>query len=104
MSEQPLLHIKRIRNAVNSVWFKIPIQLFIQLSGRMPAFFIIIQVLSSFPKSEHFVSLYQTERGSGKRRTITLLNNRNLKFLCGSIKCLSLPMHIRGPSPNGRYA
>jgi len=64
--------------------------------------FMITQVLSSFLKSEDFVFLYQIERRDGKRRKIKFLINQNLKFLCGNIKCLSLPMHIRGPSPNGR--
>jgi hypothetical protein len=34
---------------------------------------------------------------------ILILSDWNLKFLCGAIKCLSLPMHIRGLSPNGIY-
>jgi len=69
----------------------------------MAACFMITQVLSSFLKSEDFVSLYQTERRGGKRMTIKILNVRNIKFLCGGINCLSLPMHILGPSPNGMY-
>ena len=87
--------------------FKVTIQLLIQFSRPMPACSAIAQVLSSFLKSENFVSLYQTGRRGGKeenkRRTIKGLSNRNLKFLCGCIKCLSLPMHIPGPSPNGIY-
>ena len=69
----------------------------------MPASFIFNQVLSSFLNLEECVTLYQTERRSGKRRTIKILSNRKLKLLCGELNCLSLPMHIRGPSPNGRY-
>jgi hypothetical protein len=34
---------------------------------------------------------------------ILILSDWKLKFLCGAIKYLSLPMHIRGPSPNGIY-
>ena len=38
-----------------------------------------------------------------KRRIILILSDRHLKFLRGASKGVSLPMHIRGPSPNGIY-
>ena len=69
----------------------------------MPVWFMITQVLSSFLIRNLREGVSSTKLEGRQRRTIKILSNRNLKFLCGNKKRLSLPMHIRGPSPNGRY-
>ena len=83
--------------------FRITIQFFMQFSRPMPAFIMITEVLLSFLKLENCLTNYQNKRLHGKERINLILIYYQPKILMGSYKCLSLPMHIRGPSPNGRY-